>query len=733
MKKIFYPLIFLAFVLFGVNAYAEISWHNEIREDLGNGIIYRNILKFSASGFTNLHVLECELKDTVDIRVMTAENGSSYLENTKVMAEKNGAVAAINTDFFNLGSKRTNTLGILYKEGELVSTPSKDLWATFAVNNKSEIIMDYFGFYGKVISPQGYEVELYQINKMPSLGGAVNMFTPKWGDTVYLDENMEALIIKDGKVTEKSTNTGDLYFGNNDTILLTNKSVNGFFDNFSIGDEVILEYSLTDCEDEIIEATGGNTLLVTDGKIAEFTNNSTGYAQRTAAGIDSTGKKLIMVVCDGRQEGCKGMTQKQMAETMIELGCVRAINFDGGGSSVMVTKNKFTGAQDVRNDVSALRNVSASLGIFNSADYLGIPNKGIVLLDAKTVLKGDYINVYYEFRDENNHTVYPDNASDIEISVTDPTARITGSKIEFNTRGTHEVYVTFKGITESAEITVIDDIQSVYIYPENITIKNGETASVSVTVWDKDGNKAYVHPEKLSWIADGVEINNGVVSYGTGYIGTEIGRISAYASVNGGKTPTAYFNNTGFMGTEKSGKVVRISAGTKQYVSIADMIRTLNYEYTLDGADLLYMFGAPRIKELDFIKTNKFSENKIDDTLILSLNSSSGSINKDKQIEKLLSLSNEASKNIIIISENSPASFLEDEKRLFDDLIKSIKDKNIFWVYKGDSARTFLEDGVHYISCKEADSDYLNNKDLSKKNMIEFYITEDKISYSFVR
>ena len=357
------------------------------------------------------------------------------------------------------------------------------------------------------------------------------------------------------------------------------------------------------------------------------------------------------------------------------------------------------------------------------------------MLEAETVFLGDYINVYYEFHDENNHQVYPENLSDITVTTTDPKAKISGSRIEFNTPGKHKVYVSFKGITESAEITVMGDVQSAYIFPQNITIKKGESASASVTVWDSKGNKAYVHPESLSWVSEGVNIDNGVVSYGTGYVGVELGNISAYASVNGGKTPRSIFNDTKFMDAENSGKVIRISAGAKQYTSIADMIRVLNYEYTLLGADLLYMSEGPLIKELDFIKINGFSKNIIDNTLILSLDSSSGSINKINQIETIINIANSENKNIIIISKNSPFSLSADERRLYDDCMKNAVSagKNIFWVYEEENARTFVEDGVHYISFAKADSDYLNGKDLWKKNMVEFYINGDKISYSFVR
>ena len=43
------------------------------------------------------------------------------------------------------------------------------------------------------------------------------------------------------------------------------------------------------------------------------------------------------MVCDGRNKrGSAGMTLPELADKMISLGCVEAINLDGGGSSTFV-------------------------------------------------------------------------------------------------------------------------------------------------------------------------------------------------------------------------------------------------------------------------------------------------------------------------------------------------------------------------------------------------------------
>lgn len=55
---------------------------------------------------------------------------------------------------------------------------------------------------------------------------------------------------------------------------------------------------------------------------------------RTAVGVDATGRWLYLVVVDGRQPRYSvGMTTHELATLMAQLGCDRAINLDGGGSS----------------------------------------------------------------------------------------------------------------------------------------------------------------------------------------------------------------------------------------------------------------------------------------------------------------------------------------------------------------------------------------------------------------
>jgi exopolysaccharide biosynthesis protein len=49
---------------------------------------------------------------------------------------------------------------------------------------------------------------------------------------------------------------------------------------------------------------------------------------------------LLLLTVDGRSENSGGMTLIELANMMRELGTWQAMNFDGGGSTVMVVEGK---------------------------------------------------------------------------------------------------------------------------------------------------------------------------------------------------------------------------------------------------------------------------------------------------------------------------------------------------------------------------------------------------------
>lgn len=58
---------------------------------------------------------------------------------------------------------------------------------------------------------------------------------------------------------------------------------------------------------------------------------------RTAIGLDQTGRKMILMLVDGRQPNySEGVSIDELADLMLEYGAYSAINLDGGGSTTLV-------------------------------------------------------------------------------------------------------------------------------------------------------------------------------------------------------------------------------------------------------------------------------------------------------------------------------------------------------------------------------------------------------------
>lgn len=83
-------------------------------------------------------------------------------------------------------------------------------------------------------------------------------------------------------------------------------------------------------------AVSGSHQIVADGKpTVDDGEFSTTAHPRTAIGYTAD-RKLVLVTVDGRQAGVsEGMSLEELAELMIELGCIQALNLDGGGSTTM--------------------------------------------------------------------------------------------------------------------------------------------------------------------------------------------------------------------------------------------------------------------------------------------------------------------------------------------------------------------------------------------------------------
>lgn len=89
------------------------------------------------------------------------------------------------------------------------------------------------------------------------------------------------------------------------------------------------------------ECTGAGVILVKDSQIQGGLVATGKRDPRTAMGYTADNAVWVLVV-DGRH-GTSGMTYSEMASIFHALGCVAAVNLDGGGSTEMLVRSPQTG------------------------------------------------------------------------------------------------------------------------------------------------------------------------------------------------------------------------------------------------------------------------------------------------------------------------------------------------------------------------------------------------------
>ncbi len=116
-------------------------------------------------------------------------------------------------------------------------------------------------------------------------------------------------------------------------------AISGFIDQLTQGMQLTFTVTANAGWQTAVSACGAGDMLVVGGEAqTSFPFSATTAATRTARtalGIKADGSILLYTV-DGAQTGYSdGLTLSELAQRMVELGCVTAINLDGGGSTTM--------------------------------------------------------------------------------------------------------------------------------------------------------------------------------------------------------------------------------------------------------------------------------------------------------------------------------------------------------------------------------------------------------------
>jgi hypothetical protein len=344
------------------------------------GVTYERQVRIVGGAAVVVHVVEAPRHGGLHALRPVLANGTVMGKRTvpamQQAQSKRATTVGVNGDFFELATGRPT--GVFQRDGVLSTKPLPQR-AALGIAFDGRLLVERFRLRGRWRGSTGVEHPLLNLNE-PLAGPGVSLFTSAWGArTPRGARRLEVVLTGFPKTLPNGELTGtvaDVRKGGDNgippgAVILQARGE----DRKALRTEAVLGGTLTvrlgllGLPPDVADMIGGGPELVRDGKPLRafdewFTPaHMTSRHPRTAVG-QLADDRALLVVADGRSSLSAGLTIGGLARVMADLGAVRAISLDGGGSSTL----SFDGRVLNTPSDGVLRPVANSLMVF----YYGI-------------------------------------------------------------------------------------------------------------------------------------------------------------------------------------------------------------------------------------------------------------------------------------------------------------------------------------------------------------------------
>lgn len=299
-----------------------------------------------ASGTVSANVITVNMKDPrVSVKSVLTNGKLNAPQSFQSIVANSGAVAVINANFFNSNNTFQDPIGHLMVNGQFVYASSGI--SSLGITDTNEMRYGRPPVFVRIETVDGGAYrwwDAYEVNMLKQFSGQAVLYTPARGTSFQVTYPGSVLTV----VNNVTTSFQMVYAGQtvaipaNGYVLYSSDTVTNydFFNQFEAGRTVALRPYLQRADAEGFQLDGVKTIvsgaprLVVDG--VKYTQLDPGFTEsrfttavtpRTAVGTTRDGKLLLVNV--------KAATIEQMRDLMLALGCVDAINLDGGSSTAM--------------------------------------------------------------------------------------------------------------------------------------------------------------------------------------------------------------------------------------------------------------------------------------------------------------------------------------------------------------------------------------------------------------
>ena len=404
-----------------------------------------------------------------------AQEAAEYMKNNEMVP-----MIGINASYFSF--QTGIPMGHVITDGTVTSKDNRTLPGIGFKSDSTAFIEDMY-IETNAEFGEAYQLQIPHINKLISPETQMlTLFTPDFGKetgvtTETLNVILENVSDKVRVGSEFTCTVGEIFTSDKPVELKQGQyvlSVNTKGNQWAItlintmykGEEIRVKTTAgNEIWNEAVNGLGseGERLLI-NGAVADGLEK--GASPRTAVGIKADGN-IIFYVIDGRQPGYSyGARKDTVAKRLKELGCVNALNLDGGGSTTIAGVYPGCDNTVILNSPSegVLRNVTNFIFIRNAAKPTGKSEMAYIYPYSGSILSGSTIPLDVKTVDEN---YYKTEHGNVLYSTNEYGSISENGELTALGEGNVTVKAETDGLTAAAAYKTV-------ITPENIRLFNAE-------------------------------------------------------------------------------------------------------------------------------------------------------------------------------------------------------------------------------------------------------------------
>jgi hypothetical protein len=279
---------------------------------------------------------------SVNVLPLHAGEKAAGLETTNRMAERYGAIAAVNGGYFAFGAYAGISKNHFLYNGRILGT-WKDRSALIFCREQAgreNLQVAPVEFRGQVLAGTS-RFPLDGLNRERGDSELI-WYTSDFPGSTRTRGGLEVTLDAQGKVLSITKDGNSPIPARGGVLSASGKAAVWLQAYAKPGARLRIEAKLLQTSCEATDIVSAGPLLIQNGEI-DLSEKGFAHAAarhpRTAAGITRDGK-LLFVVVDGRSQASAGMTIAELAQFLQELGAYQAVNLDGGGSSTFYAQGR---------------------------------------------------------------------------------------------------------------------------------------------------------------------------------------------------------------------------------------------------------------------------------------------------------------------------------------------------------------------------------------------------------